>query len=338
MAPPAPAPPAQRLSPAAVVVDAVLEATVVGSFSRIGPAVRRRTAHWGDPPAAAGRVIVVTGATSGLGLAAATELGRLGARLCLVGRSPERAEAARRQVEGAGAPGVVTELADLGDLQQVADLADRIGDRLGHLDVLVHNAGALLHRWQASPQGVEATVAIHLLAPFVLTERLLPRLVGAAPSRVITVTSGGMYTQRFDLDHLESTPDGYDGTVAYARAKRAQVVLTHEWQRRHGHRGVGFHAVHPGWADTPGLTAGLPGFARRLGPLLRTPSEGADTMVWLSGGPDREPAGGRLWLDRRPRGEYRLPGTWVPAARAATDGSALWAWCLDRAGGRVATA
>ncbi len=304
---------------------------MVGSFSKIGPAVRRRTAHWTDPPAAAGREIVVTGATSGLGLEAATELSRAGASVCLVGRDRDRTEAARRRVQAASNGEVSTELADLGDLDQVEDLAKRLGERLGRIDVLVHNAGALLRERQTSPQGTEATVTVHVLAPYVLTERLRPLLAASAPARVITVTSGGMYTQRFNLEELVMPEDGYDGVVAYARAKRAQVVLTHEWQRRNGASGVGFHAVHPGWADTPGLSSGLPTFARVLRPLLRPASEGADTLVWLAGSADWTPEGGRLWLDRRPRGEYHLPWTWVPPGRRAADELALWDWCAKHA-------
>jgi NAD(P)-dependent dehydrogenase (short-subunit alcohol dehydrogenase family) len=325
----------QALPIGARLADAALEATVVGSFSKLGPAVRGRLAGWREPTAAGGRVVVVTGATSGLGLAAATELGRLGARLCLVGRDPAKAAHARRRVEAAGATGVSTELADLGDLDQVADLADRLAERLPRIDVLVHNAGALLRERRTSPQGTEATVTVHLLAPYLLTERLLPVLESSAPSRVITVTSGGMYTQRFDLDDLVVPGDGYDGVVAYARAKRAQVVLTREWQRRYGPRGVDFHVVHPGWADTPGLAEGLPGFSRRLRPLLRNVTEGADTLVWLAGSPAGSPAGGRLWLDRRPRGAYRVPWTWATPQRETADGYSLWAWCHRQVGDRL---
>jgi dehydrogenase/reductase SDR family protein 12 len=141
------------------------------------------------------------------------------------------------------------------------------------------------------------------------------------------MTSGGMYTERFSLDELVMTEQNYDGAVAYARAKRAQVVLTHEWQRRYGASGVDFHAVHPGWADIPGL----PTFFRVAHPFLRSAPEGADTLVWLAGSAAGSPAGdGHLWLDRRPRGEYYLPWTWAPPAHRAADGLALWQWCNQR--------
>jgi NAD(P)-dependent dehydrogenase (short-subunit alcohol dehydrogenase family) len=322
--------PDPQLRVGARVIDRALETTVVGSFSKIGPAIRHRTARWATPPAAAGRMIVVTGATSGLGLAAARELARLGASLCLVGRDRQRTERAKKEVEAAAGGAVRTELADFDDLDEVAALSDRLMDRLDRIDVLAHVAGALFRQRRTSRQGVEATVNLHLLAPFVLSERLRPLLVAAAPARVITMTSGGMYAQGFALNELVMAEAEYDGTIAYARAKRAQVVLTHEWQRRYGQSGVTFHATHPGWADTPGLTSGLPAFARVARPLLRSASAGADTLVWLAGSPGGSPEGGRLWLDRRARGEYYLPWTWVPPARRATDGRALWEWCREQ--------
>jgi NAD(P)-dependent dehydrogenase (short-subunit alcohol dehydrogenase family) len=212
----------------------------------------------------------------------------------------------------------------------VRHLAERLAGAPGRLDVLMHNAGALLTEYTVTAQGHEATVAVHLLGPYLLTECLIDRLADSVPSRVITVTSGGLYTQRFDLAELEMGPEHYDGTVAYARAKRAQVVLTAEWQRRYGPRGIAFHAVHPGWADTPGLAEGLPGFARMMGPILRSPEEGADTAVWLAGAPAGQPPGGHLWLDRRPRSPYRLPWTVTPAADREAEGRALWEWCRER--------
>ena len=312
------------------LIDAILEVSVVGSFSKIGPAGRRPTARWKVPPSAGGRTVVITGATSGLGLAAATELSRLGAHVCLVGRDRKRTDDAKAQVESAGGTGVTTELADFTDLDAVLALADRLRDRLERIDVLVHNAGALHRTFHLSPQGTEATVSLHLLAPYVLTERLLPLLGASAPSRVITMTSGGMYSQRFALERLVMSENDYDGATAYARAKRAQVVLTHEWQRRYGPLDVDFHVVHPGWADTPGLASGLPAFARVAHPLLRSAPDGADTLVWLAGSNDRSPGGGHLWLDRRPRREYYVPWTWVAPSRRVREGVALWDWCHER--------
>jgi NAD(P)-dependent dehydrogenase (short-subunit alcohol dehydrogenase family) len=105
------------------------------------------------------------------------------------------------------------------------------------------------------------------------------------------------------------TARGYRGVTAYARAKRAQVALSREWARRLAGTGVAFHAMHPGWVDTPGIAAALPGFHRVMLPLLRTPGEGADTVVWLATAGPARLGSGRFWHDRRPRAEYRLPWT-----------------------------
>ena len=103
---------------------------------------------------------------------------------------------------------------------------------------------------------------------------------------MIVVASGGMYTEQLDVAALDPEPATYDGTKAYARCKRAQVVLAEEWTRHLLGAGIAVNAMHPGWADTPGLWAALPGFSRIVGPLLRTPEEGVDTIAWLAAAPD----------------------------------------------------
>jgi NAD(P)-dependent dehydrogenase (short-subunit alcohol dehydrogenase family) len=118
-----------------------------------------------------------------------------------------------------------------------------------------------------------------------------------------------MYTQRLDPATLQMPASGYRGVTAYARAKRAQVALSREWARRLAGTGVAFHAMHPGWVNTPGIAAALPRFHRVMRPLLRTPAQGADTIIWLTAADPARLGNGRFWHDRRPRAEYRLPGT-----------------------------
>ncbi len=315
------------------VVDGLLEASVVGSFSSVGPAVRSRLAGWATPPSMVGRVVLITGATSGLGLATAVGVARLGATVRFVARSPDRARRAVDVIADA-APGVDVGflLADMGELDQVRALADQFGDEHDRLDVLVHNAGALSREYVVTGGGTELTVTSQLIAPFLLSGLLLPSLEAAVPSRVVQVSSGGMYTQRFDLAALEMGPTGYDGTAAYARVKRAQLVLMHEWVRRLDGSGLAFHAMHPGWADTPGIRSGLPGFARVMGPLLRSADEGADTAVWLASAPEAVETTGGFWLDRRPRWEHKVPWTRLDDAEFERAGAELWAWCADRSG------
>ena len=179
-------------APLARVADAALEASVVGSFTAIGPAVRSRLEDWDDLPAMTGRQVVVTGATPGLGKQTATRLAGLGADVHIVGRSPERTEAAAAELRGVAGVGRVDHgIADLNSVTAAAEWARSFAER-DRLDVLVHNAGALDNDYGEGPEGLERTVATHVVSPFVMTALLLPLLRRTgAPSRVITVSSGG---------------------------------------------------------------------------------------------------------------------------------------------------
>jgi len=314
----------------AVAVDEALEATVVASFSRLGYQVRRQIAHWTDPPAMDGKVVLITGATSGLGLATATRLARMGASIRILARDPRRAAAAVTAiVEATGNTDVSYGISDLADLGSVRAFAATFRAEQPRLDVLIHNAGALSRDYRTSADGTELTVATQVVAPFVLTGERLALLSASTPSRVITVSSGGVYTQRYDLDQMEMGPDTYDGVTAYARAKRAQLTLNREWARRQTGSGIVFHAMHPGWADTPGVQTSLPAFRRVMRPLLRSADEGSDTIVWLAASTEAAMCSGLFWHDRRPRWEHKLP--WTRSAAPALEGERLWDWCTRRA-------
>jgi NAD(P)-dependent dehydrogenase (short-subunit alcohol dehydrogenase family) len=299
------------------LVDGLLEASVVGSFTRIGYRTRRRLFHW-VPLAAlslAGKTFVVTGGTSGIGRAAATAMAAGGARVVIVGRDPARTERARAELPGA----VEAELADLSLLGETRALAARIAARHDRLDALVLNAGALLHEYTVTAEGNETTLATHVLSPFLLAREL-------PAERVIFVASGGMYTVPLDVGALEPGPVGYDGTKAYARCKRAQVALAEEFTRRQP--GTTVNAMHPGWADTPAIRDALPRFSRTLGPLLRTPAEGADTIVWLAAAQEAAAFRGEFLLDRRARAIHRLRRTRRPDE--AAEEARLWDFCVGR--------
>lgn len=295
-----------------VLIDDFLEATVVGSFSRVGPTVRSRLFGWAPPAPGAlvGRTGLVTGPTSGLGRQVADELAASGARVVLVGRSRERLGAVRDTlVARHGVDRFPVVVADMGSLDSVRAAVEQVLATEQQLDILIDNAGAIFPQRTIGPDGIEATLATLVVGPFTLIGGLLPLLDRTSGSRVIAVTSGGQYAQALDLDDLQSRQGVYDGTRAYARAKRAQVSLIREWARRLGHTGIRFDSMHPGWTDTPGLSEALPGFARLMGPLLRTPAEGADTLVWLATTPETGAPSGSLWLDRRPRPFDRVPMT-----------------------------
>lgn len=298
-------------------LDNLLDAGVLLGFSKVGFAARRL-----EPVTARmdGRIVVVTGATGGIGKAAATALAGLGAEVVLVGRSPDKLDTAAADIARSG--GVAhTEVADLSLMREVAALADRIAERFPRVDVLVNNVGVLHPERQVTEEGLEATFATNLLGQFILTNRLVSSL-DAAPdgARIVTVSSGGMYTARLSARDLQSTRT-YKGSMAYARTKRAQVALAEMWAERLAPLDIVSHSMHPGWADTPGVSHSLPGFARFTGPILRTPEQGADTIVWLAADPTPARTTGGFWHDRVMRPTHRLRSTAEPAGER----DRLWA-------------
>jgi dehydrogenase/reductase SDR family member 12 len=256
------------------------------------------------------RTVVVTGATSGLGQAAALQLAELGARVILVGRNRDKAEDTRREIVAAtGNDNIAVALADLSLLDEVWKLARKLLKDEPRIHVLVNNAGVLLNQRTTTAEGNESTLATNLLAPYLLTQTLLPRLRESAPSRIINVSSGGMYAAGLAIDDLQYQKSAYDGSRAYARTKRALVTLTEMWAERLKDSGVVVHAMHPGWADTPGVAGSLPGFHRITRRFLRTAEQGADTITWLAASPEAAKVSGVFWLDREPHTTHVFPGT-----------------------------
>jgi dehydrogenase/reductase SDR family protein 12 len=309
------------------VVDAVVEGPVVTSFSSIGPAIRSRIDDWTDLDDydLTGRRIVLTGGTSGLGLAAATQMAELGATLFVVGRSKDKTERVCGELPG----DATAVIADMGELDQVRAASHEILDA-GGADTLIHNAGALSNERTTNGAGVEATIASQVIGPHLMTSLLLPSLSEAAPGRVITMASGGMYAAGLTVRNLEMTEEEYGGSEQYARAKRAQVTINEIWADRVPSSKVVFHAMHPGWADTPGVEASLPTFRKVMGPILRSPEQGADTLVWLVADDEATTSSGDFWLDRRRRSIHKLPTTKktdTPERRAE-----LWAHVEELAG------
>ncbi|PLW82691.1 short-chain dehydrogenase [Kineobactrum sediminis] len=278
-------------------------------FSRLGYKKGRK--HWYPMSAWMGdKHVVITGASSGLGLATATALAERGATLTLVLRNPDKAKKLLDQLRrDTGNHNISIELADLSLMAEVEALVKRLQAKARPIDVLINNAGALFNSRTETAEGIEKSFALLLLSPYRLTEGLRPLLAAAPRARVINVVSGGMYSQPLAIDKLVAKESDYSGSVAYARAKRGLMVLTEQWADDWAADGIVVNAMHPGWADTPGVESALPGFHKLTRRILRSPEEGADTIIWLAVATEAGKVSGKLFLDREPRTTHLLGKT-----------------------------
>ena len=285
-------------------VDTAMDRSVVLGYTSIGSGVRRK--FWPadpEPGSLAGKRVLVTGATSGIGEAMARSFLDLGATVHLLGRNPDKvsdyARELRLEVPNAD---IVEEVCDISDLDAVRDFATDLAGRVEALHGLVHNAGLMPPERTESAQGHEMSLAAHVLGPHLMTHLLRERLV-AGPGSVVWMSSGGMYGSGLatrDDDEIEYRRGEYKGVQAYARTKRMQVVLADAWATELAGTGVLVESMHPGWVRTPGVSESLPTFDKVVSRLLREPEDGADTAVWLVA---TRPAseGEHFWHDRAQR-------------------------------------
>ena len=282
----------------------------ISLFTRLGYQLGRKRFH-PMSTSVKGRHMVVTGATAGLGHVVARELAWRGVALTLVARDREKAEKVVTELQTeTGNSNIRYEVADLSLLGDVDQLVRRLKKSAKPIDVLINNAGALFNEHDLTAEGLERSAALLLLSPAKLTQGLLPLLAKASSPRVINVVSGGMYSQKLNVDTLLHAGDGdYSGSATYARQKRALMVLTEEWASEWKDQGIVVNAMHPGWADTPGVRSALPMFRKLTRRVLRTSEEGADTIVWLAVAREAGEVSGKLFLDREVRSTHFLKAT-----------------------------
>jgi NAD(P)-dependent dehydrogenase (short-subunit alcohol dehydrogenase family) len=249
-----------------------------------------------------GKTVIVTGATSGIGFAAAEALVRRGARLILVGRDQQRGAAALERLRAVIPSAEVSiRYADLLRLSEVRRLAEELAE-LPRIDVLVNNAGAFFDRHALTEDGIERTFALNHMAYFLLTYLLLDRLKASAPARIVNVASGAHRRGSLDFGDLEGRRSGA-GWPAYCRSKLANVLFTTELARRLAGSGVTANALHPGFVasrfgDETGLrTRLLLGFAKRIAAI--SPERGAETILYLAAAPKLEGISGDYFEDCR---------------------------------------
>jgi NAD(P)-dependent dehydrogenase (short-subunit alcohol dehydrogenase family) len=249
-----------------------------------------------------GKVVLVTGGTSGIGKAAATALAELGAEVVVSGRNKERGEAAVGEIRRrSGSEKVSVMLADLAVQAEVRGLADEFKERHDRLDVLVNNAGLIQSRRTETPDGIELTLAVNHLAPFLLTNLLVDLLRGSAPSRIITVSSEARRNAQIDFDDLQSRRR-YRAFSVYGMTKLANVLFTYELAERLRGTGVVANCVHPGGVNTNfghnNRSFGILLF-RAFKPFMRAPEQGADTIVYLASSPEAGGMSGKYLMDRK---------------------------------------
>ncbi|MGH0031957.1 MAG: SDR family NAD(P)-dependent oxidoreductase [Myxococcota bacterium] len=307
-------------------LSGIVDPLIVPSFDRTGFRIHSLAFDPADLDVdLSGRRCLVTGANSGIGFETALALADLGADVVLLCRNRERGEdAARRIREQTGNTRALCQVLDVSDLAAVREIAPRLAS--GPVDVLVHNAGVLPDERQETRDGLELTFATHVAGPFLLTRLLRPQLEKSPDARVVWVSSGGMYTRRLDVrDPSWTKRSRYDGVLAYAETKRAQVVLSELFADAFAGTSVKSNAMHPGWAETPSVRSSLPRFYEITRRILRTPAEGADTVVWLAACPRLRDTTGKFFLDRAERRTHLLPTT----RETAADREALWRLCEE---------
>ena len=312
-------------------LDDWLDRAVVPGYSALGYRLRGQTPASAVAGRLDGRAALVTGASSGIGEATCAGLLEAGADVHMLVRDRARGERARERVLGRLPRGadpdratLTVQVCDLSALQDVRAFGSRFATAVPRLHLLVNNAGVLAASRQRSPDGLELTFATNVAGPFLLTRLLAPSLRADGDARVITVSSGGMYTARLRARDLQSEAGEFRGAASYARSKRAETILTELAARRCGGAGLRFYAMHPGWVDTPGIRDAFPRMHRLFRRALRGAPAAADTIVWLATRPQAPTPDGTFWHDRRPRPVHRVPWT----RESAAERERLWAECV----------
>ena len=258
----------------------------------------------------AGKTVLVTGGSSGIGRATALGLATMGAHLAITGRDRERTDSAAREIRAAGGGPVDVLVADLSSQSEVRRLADEVLQRLPRIDVLVNNVGGYWNSRHVTADGLERTFALNHLAPFLLTHLLLDRLTHSSPARVVTVSSQAHTQGRIDFDDLQGERD-YSGAKAYNQSKLANVLFTYELARRLQATPVLDQAVvtanvlHPGvvstsfGAEDPATVQRL--FVPLLRHLMKAPAQGAATSIYVASAPHLEHVTGRYFTNSKPK-------------------------------------
>ena len=262
---------------------------------------------------AAGKICLITGATNGIGKAAAHAIAAAGGTVIIHGRDPARTEATRMEIQAvSGNADIHMLLADFSSLEQVRALAMTVQQQFGALHVLINNAGVLTDHRQLSCDGYELTFAVNHLAPFLLTNCLLPVLIDSAPARIAMNSSSAMASTQIDLDDLHMEKQ-FDGWTAYANTKLANVLFSNLLAEKLAGTGVVSNAFCPGLVDSGLLTGNRdfgPDGIERLRLRMRAPEDGAITPVFLAIAAEAEQMSGAFFLKSHGHGKMPVQIRW----------------------------
>ncbi|MCA1833340.1 MAG: SDR family oxidoreductase [Actinomycetota bacterium] len=249
------------------------------------------------------KVVVITGANSGIGKETARGLAQKGARVVMVCRNPEKGARAAEEIRKDAPGGVDLVVGDLGTLGSTRDLAKILIDSYPKIDVLVNNAGVYRLRRTPTADGFEETFAVNHLAPFLLTNLLLDTVRASAPSRIVVVASDAHRGMRMEFDDLQSE-QRYKAQTAYGRSKMANIMFTYALARRLEGTGVTVNALHPGFVASnfgSGNKVPVKPVMMILGLFVLSPKQGAETPIYLASSPDVDGVSGKYFYKSRPK-------------------------------------
>ncbi len=249
-----------------------------------------------------GKICMVTGANSGMGKATAIGLAKMNATVVMVCRNKELGEKAREEIiNQTGNKNIDLLLCDLSSQEQIRKLVNEFKQKYQNLHVLINNAGVMLKKREISVNGIEMNFAVHVLAPFLLTNLLLDVLKKSAPSRIINVASAAHKRAKIDFDDLQSENKKYRLFTVYGVSKLAEILFTYELSRRLEGTGVTANAVHPGVVNT-NLGRDQSNFSQWFArKFFKSPEEGAETSIYLASSPEVEGITGKYFSNKQPK-------------------------------------
>lgn len=281
------------------MVSSLFEKNFLFTFNKFGFLLHEKEFNQQDlDENLSGKIAIVTGASEGLGFIITKELALRGAHVYMIARTEHKLLKAMHTIKSIN-PNCKLQacVVDLSEPKQIYDFCKTLQNN--KVDILINNAGILIHKKEFNSLGVEKTWAVNVVAPHLLTRELLSSLGRSDDARVINVSSAGMYVKALKLEDLNYEKTKFDGIDAYANSKRAEVILNKMWADQVVDKNITFNSMHPGWVNTQGVQVALPKFYRVMKYALRTPEQGADTVIWLAISRRVQGQSGYFWFDRK---------------------------------------